>query len=293
MSVSNSAFWPYLQLMRPANLVTANADILAGFAGAGPPGYGRLAWLLLATTGVYGGGIVFNDVLDARLDAEERPERPIPSGRASLPTAVLLGAFLFLMGICAAFQVSLASGLIAGLTAAMALLYDARGKHHPLLGPLNMGACRGLNLLLGVSAAPSMLGARWVIALIPIAYIAAITAVSAGEVRGGRRATGLFALILLGAVLLALPGLALTSQFRLLPMLPFLLVLAGRVLPPFWQAYLAPRPDRLRAAVKAGVLSLIVLDSALAAGYAGLLYGLAVFALTFAAAYLARLFAVT
>src|SRR5205085_1401815 len=120
-----------------------------------------------------------------------------------------------------------------------------------------------------------------------------ITAVSAGEVHGGKRATGLVALVLLCAVLAALPALALTPQFRLLPLSPFLILLAGRVGPPFWQAYLDPRPDRLRAAVKAGVLSLIVLDAALAAGYAGLFYGLAVFVLTFVAAYLARLFAVT
>ncbi len=293
MAVSKSGIWSYLQLMRPANLVTANADILAGFAAAGLPGYGKIAWLLIATTGIYGGGVVFNDVFDARLDAEERPERPIPSGRASVPMAVALGSVLFLVGIAAAFRVTTASGCVAAVTAACALLYDAAGKHNPVLGPLNMGACRGLNLLLGVSAAPAMLGERWFIALIPVAYIAAITAASAGEVHGGRRATGLLSLALLGAALLALPSLALTPRFQLLPLLPFLLLLAGRVLPPFWKAYQTPQPACLRAAVRAGVLSLIVLDAALAAGYAGLLYGLAVFALTFAAAYLARLFAVT
>src|SRR5690625_6499540 len=79
-----------LELMRPANIITAFADILAGFAAAGgvlaltssgfdlePDGVG---WLLLATFGLYGGGIVFNDVFDASIDAEERPERAIPSG---------------------------------------------------------------------------------------------------------------------------------------------------------------------------------------------------------------------
>src|SRR5690625_7929872 len=82
-----------LELMRPANIITAFADILAGFAAAGgvlaltssgfdlePDGVG---WLLLATFGLYGGGIVFNDVFDASIDAEERPERAIPSGRIS------------------------------------------------------------------------------------------------------------------------------------------------------------------------------------------------------------------
>ncbi len=291
--MSKADIWPYLQLIRPANLVTANADILAGFAAAGQPGFGRLLWLLLATTGIYGGGIVYNDVFDAELDAAERPERPIPSGRVSLRRASLLGSVLLFIGICAAFLASPISGCIAVLTAACALLYDARTKHHPFLGPLNMGGCRGLNLLLGVSAAPEMLGQRWYLTLIPILYIAAITAISAGEVHGGKRTTGLLALGLLGAVLVAVPALSFTPQFRLLPLLPFLFLLAGRVLPPFWQAYLQPQPCNLRAAVKAGVLSLIVLDAAMAAGYAGLLYGLAVLALTFAAAWLAKLFAVT
>ncbi|WP_257235940.1 hypothetical protein [Nostoc sp. 'Peltigera malacea cyanobiont' DB3992] len=67
----------YLELMRPANIVTAWADILLGFAASGSGiifvqlmnGEASfsilipLAWLLLATTGLYGGGIVFNDVL--------------------------------------------------------------------------------------------------------------------------------------------------------------------------------------------------------------------------------------
>lgn len=73
----------FLELMRPANIVTAFADILAGFAVAGgvisftgetslitPDGLG---WLLLSTFGLYGGGVVFNDVFDAELDAKERP----------------------------------------------------------------------------------------------------------------------------------------------------------------------------------------------------------------------------
>ena len=60
----------------------------------------------------------FNDVFDASLDAVERPERPIPSGRASLTGAVCLGLALLLGGTAAAVQVSAVSG---GLAIAIAL----------------------------------------------------------------------------------------------------------------------------------------------------------------------------
>ena len=50
--------------------------------------------------------------------------------------------------------------MVAGATAACVLLYDAWGKRQGLLGPLNMGMCRGLNLLLGIAAAPAMLSER-------------------------------------------------------------------------------------------------------------------------------------
>ncbi|WP_135466087.1 UbiA-like protein EboC [Crenalkalicoccus roseus] len=284
----------YLALTRPANVVTALADILAGFAAAGAAApWGALPWLLLATACLYAGGVVLNDVFDAALDARERPERPIPSGRASRRGAALLGAGLLAGGTLAAFQASAASGALAlGIVLAV-LLYDGWAKHRPLLGPATMGLCRGLNLLLGVSAAPAALGGLWLLALLPLAYIAAITAVSRGEVHGGRRGTGWLAMALLGLVLAALLGLGLRPDYVALAALPFAALLAWRVLPPFLAAAREPAPARIGAAVKAGVLSLIVLDAALAAGFAGPLYGIAVLALLPVSLVLARAFAVT
>src|SRR5207248_891350 len=120
-----------------------------------------LPWLLGAGIGLYGGGVVLNDLFDRKLDAVERPERPLPSGRAAVGGAALLGGGLLMLGIAAATVASATSGLLALLIALGAVLYDAWGKHRPLLGPLNMGACRGLNLLLGVSAAPGLVSQRW------------------------------------------------------------------------------------------------------------------------------------
>ncbi|MEP0788284.1 MULTISPECIES: UbiA-like protein EboC [Cyanophyceae] len=300
-SLSSHRLWAYLQLMRPANIVTAWADILVGFAASGAiaflnqtlTGSATLAWLLLATTGLYGGGVVFNDVFDAELDAKERPERPIPSDRASRQGAIALGSLLLAVGIVAALQVSWLSGAIAATIAFAALLYDAFGKHHSILGPVNMGICRGGNLLLGVSAVPAMLGERWFLALIPITYIAAVTAISKGEVHGGKASTGITALLFVGAVIVSILALGLLPDYQVLAALPFILLFAGRVLPAFVKAAREPTPDLIRVAVKAGVLSLIVLDATVAAGFATLPYGLLVLSLLPISMILAQIFAVT
>jgi 4-hydroxybenzoate polyprenyltransferase len=296
----------YLELMRPANIVTAWADILVGFAASGWIIFDDLingqanfvnliplGWLLLATTGLYGGGIVFNDVFDAELDAKERPNRPIPSDRVSRQNATLLGSLLYTIGIVAAFQVSWLSGIIGIVITFASLLYDAIAKHHAFFGPLNMGLCRGFNLLLGVSAVPAIVWERWYLALIPILYIAAITAISQGEVHGGKKITGVLAILLIAIVLTAVLALGFLQDYAVIAALPFAILLAIRVLPNFVKAAREPVPEKIRTAVKVGVLSLIILDATIAAGFAGLYYGLLVLILLPISMKLAQLFAVT
>src|SRR5687767_13142232 len=97
--------------MRPANIVTAVADILAGITIAGffngpHEDLAPLVWLIFSTCGLYAGGVVMNDVFDADLDSVERPERPIPSGLISKAQAAFLGVLLLLSGVVFAFLVS-------------------------------------------------------------------------------------------------------------------------------------------------------------------------------------------
>jgi 4-hydroxybenzoate polyprenyltransferase len=301
-----NSLWAYLQLARPANILTAWADILLGYAAAGEASQiqavlavhasisalAPLGWLLLATTGLYGGGVVFNDVFDAELDATERPERPIPSGRSSRSGAVFFGIVLLVGGILAAAQVSLLSALLAIGVALAALLYDSFGKHQNIFGPINMGLCRGGNLLLGVSVAAG-LSDRWFLALLPIVYIAAVTAISRGEVQGGNRETGILALILAGTVISGILGLGFLPVYHLPSAIPFILLFAGLILPKFIKATQDPSPETIRQAVKSGVLALIVMDAAVAAGFAGWMYGAMVLLLLPLSIVLARLFAVT
>ncbi|MDV2991447.1 MAG: Protoheme IX farnesyltransferase [Chroococcidiopsis sp. SAG 2025] len=300
ISLNSDRLWAYLQLMRPANIVTAWADILAGFAisgfvaiQAGTLELEALGWLLLATTGLYGGGVVCNDVFDAELDAKERPERPIPSGRASRQSAATLASVLLLVGIVAAAQVSLLSAILAICIAVGAVVYDSLGKHQPLVGALNMGLCRGGNLLLGMSAVPAIVGEYWFLALIPIFYIAAITSLSQGEVHGAKGNTPTIALLLIITVITALFGLDLLPNYHILKALPAIALFTGYLLPPVIQAVRQPTPEQIRNAVRSGILSLVILDATIATGFANLPYGLFVLCLLPISIALAQIFAVT
>lgn len=284
----------YLELLRPPNVVTAVADVLAGYAVAGRANTPALPWLLTATVCLYAGGVVLNDFFDRELDAVERPERPIPSGRVPARQAAALGTALLAGGVVAAAQGTSAAGAVAAAIALLVVLYDARSKRHALAGPVNMGLCRGLNLLLGVAAVPAALAGNWPIALISVVYIAAVTTVSRGEVHGGKAGAAAFALISLGGVLAALTAIGLDAggSGRILALV-LTALLGYRVLPRFWQVYKDPGPLVIRRAVKAGVLSLVLVDAAISAAYAGPLYGAAVLATALVAGSLARLFAVT
>ncbi len=296
----------HLRLMRPANIVTAIADIGAGFAASvaltqaamGHEGLlqihlSSLLWLCLSTIGLYGGGVVFNDVFDAELDRVERPERAIPSGQASITSASMLGGILLLIGVLAAWQVSWISGVLALAIAMLAVLYDAWGKHQHYFGPLNMGLCRGGNLLLGVSALPAMLPELWYLGFIPVIYIAAITMISRGEVHGDNRLALQGGLFMYGFVVLTIVVLAFFTAPGWWQVLPFVALFAFLIFPPLIEALRKQEPRLIGKAVKAGVLSLIVLNAALATAFAGWLWGLAILLLLPVSRWLARSFAVT
>lgn len=282
----------FLELVRPPNLVTAAADVLAGAAVAGALLGPGLVALVLASILLYAGGVVMNDVFDAPHDARERPERPIPSGRITRAEGLSFGSLLLLSGALLAASVHAASGAVAAAIGVTALLYDGYAKTHPVLGPIAMGMCRALNLLLGVTLVPAALAEVWAIAFLPLAHVAALTALSRGEVHGGRRVFPALALasgLLVAAVLAAL-GVARADW----PAAAFVLSYAAVVGPPYARALRRPRDARaVHAAVKAGVLALVALDAALVAVFAHALHGALVLLLLPASLALARRFAVT
>jgi 4-hydroxybenzoate polyprenyltransferase len=279
--------------MRPANALTAGADAMAGLAVAWSVAPDAVLatnlFLVPAAMSLYAGGVALNDLCDAALDSVERPERPIPSGRVSWVAALGLAGFLMALGVALAALAAPAAGLIAAAVAVLAISYDAWAKHRSVLGPLNMGLCRAGSLLLGVSASAAALAQWWWLGVLPLAYVAAITVVSRGEVSGrnalGWWAAGLVALV--GGVLAAVGWAG--AQ---LPALGFLVLFLALVLPPFVVSAARPSPQSIRNAVKAGVTSIVVFDAALAAAFSGLLLGFAVLLLYPLSRALGRLFPV-
>ncbi|MCP1385425.1 UbiA-like protein EboC [Runella salmonicolor] len=288
-----SVIKPYLQLTRPANIVTAIADILAGMAIAqftfgASPAY----WLVLSTVGLYGGGVVMNDVFDAQLDAIERPERPIPSGRVPIRSAAFMGLGLLILGVVSAALFSILSGMIALIVALLAILYDRYAKHSAVFGPLTMGFCRGGNLLLGMSAvSPSLPEWGW-LALVPIAYIGAITLISQDEVHGGKRRS-LYIAASLYTTVHAIQFLVAFNEGNGTMALLLIVLHALMVGRPLWNAFQNPIGPNIGKAVKAGVLSLIVMNAAWCIAFGNWPVALGVLLLLPLSILLARIFAVT
>ena len=292
----------FLRLMRPANIVTAIADILAGiiisgFLASSPYSLLPVFLLALATIGLYGGGVVFNDVFDTELDKIERPERPIPSGLISKQSAAILGLLLLLMAIVATSFVH-KEGLIslpvlfAVVIALAALVYDKWGKHHSLLGPINMGLCRGLNLLLGMSIIPASVTQYWWLGIFPIIYIAAITMISRDEVHGGKKKT-LYAAAFFYLVVLAAISWFAYRNGQLLYAAGFILLFAIMIFLPLSKAIKDPVANNIRQSVKAGVLAVILMNAAWAAAFGAIGWALLILCLLPLSILFARLFAVT
>ncbi|CAD0001350.1 UbiA-like protein EboC [Flavobacterium chungangense] len=290
-----------LTLLRPANIITAITDILAGIAISGVLVFNTnsshfmldLLLLLFSTIGLYGGGIVFNDIFDLESDTINRPERILPRGLVSKNEAILLGCLMLLMGVGLAFIVSVLSGILAFIISLLALSYDKISKHYPIVGPLNMGLCRGGNLLLGMSISNDAVFNYWYIGIIPILFIAAITLTAKKEASGNNKAAILVALLLDAIVVVLFVYVGHLLGFRFWILLPFLLFWYGINFFAKYKAFIYNQPATIQKAVKTGVLSLIPLNASYVAGSAGLFYALFVLALLPLSILLSKKFAVT
>lgn len=159
----NAGVW--LRLGRVSNLPTLWTNVLAAIALCGAePKATSVFGLLLAMSFFYTAGMYLNDAFDRRIDASERPERPIPSGQVSatavFTTGFLLLALGFLLTVIIAGTESAAGPRRAGLAAAALggciVFYDLYHKQNPL-SPLVMGLCRVLvYVTVGLAVSPAL-----------------------------------------------------------------------------------------------------------------------------------------
>lgn len=283
-----------LQLLRLPNVFTAAADVAMGFLVAHGVFQSGEVFALLVTASclLYLSGTVLNDVFDAEVDRRERPERPIPSGRVSPAAAAALGWALLASGVLVAWLAGYVAGdwrpgAVGTVLAACIVLYDAVLKH-TLLGPLLMGACRALNVLLGMSAVPRELTTvEWTIAAAIGVYIVGVTWFARSDADAsprGQLVGGLVVLLAGMAILASLPAwaggegptmIAPRGWYLLWAVLS--LIIARRCV----VALFEPTPSRVQAAVRHAVHSLIVLDAAVVLGFVGIYWGCAVLLLIF------------
>jgi 4-hydroxybenzoate polyprenyltransferase len=301
-SKKTSVFKGCLILMRPPNLPTAAADIMAGAAIAGIFAAGvslsqersaDLLLLILASVCMYAGGVVLNDVFDLKIDKEERPERPIPRGIVSLKRASLLGGSLLALGILLSFLCNLYAGLVSIALAGAILLYDSLAKHHVFFGPLAMGTCRGLNLLLGMCIMGLPMFTQSVYIIIPIIYIFAVTLISRGEVHGNNKSNLVLSGVLYSLVILFILFYNLTIVYALITVIPFLLLFGMAIFTPLIKAYQINSPANIKKAVKAGVLSLVIMNAAIAASVSHWWVGILILLLLPLSIFLSKRFSVT
>jgi 4-hydroxybenzoate polyprenyltransferase len=98
-------------------------------------------------------GLLLNDMVDVQVDLQERPERPLPSGRISFNSARGAAVAFGFTGLNLALFAGLPVLYAAAVLAALIILYNAGFKRLPIVGVVSMGLCRGFSFLLGVMTA--------------------------------------------------------------------------------------------------------------------------------------------
>lgn len=290
-----------LLIIRPANVITSIADILAGIAIVGCLHFNGwqddlfLKGILLAFASacLYAGGIIFNDVFDIEADKINRPERVIPSGRLTLSQASKIGISLFTTAIIMAFWVSVFSGIMAIIVACCALLYDKYGKHHTVLGPINMGLCRSFNLILGMSIFSNIDSNLYFIAVLPLLFVSAITLTAQKETKGKNKLAIATAMLLDLSIVVGFLLLAHFFDFSLKKSFVFIVLWYGVNAIAKINAILKNQPKLIMKAVKIAVLSLIPLNAAYVAGFSSITNAIMVLCLLPISLFLAKKFPVT
>ncbi len=272
----------YLRLLRLPTVFTALADIFLGFllthptltSDEGPNPLPSFLLLCVASAGLYLSGMVFNDYFDRLIDAQERPNRPIPSGAISPSASFRLAAVLMLLGLVASLFVGVPTVAVAIALCVLIIGYDGGLKNTPL-GPLVMGCCRVGNVLLGASAVASMADVfqkpQLPIALGLGTYIVGVTLFARQEATTSRRGA------LLGAAFVINVGITAVAAFVNLEApelhrVPALVILAMTLFTLDRRLAVAitqPTPSAVQMAIKVLLLSLVMIDATLIFAFNG------------------------
>ncbi|KUO20047.1 prenyltransferase [Streptomyces dysideae] len=139
-------------LVRAPAALSVPGDVIAGATAAGRPLSARALGIVGSSVCRYWAGMALNDYADATVDAVERPDRPVPSGRVARRTALavaggLTAAGLGLVAAAGGRRRLLGALLLTGLVWA----YDLKLKSTQA-GTAAMAGVRTLDVLAGALA---------------------------------------------------------------------------------------------------------------------------------------------
>ncbi|GAA0220924.1 geranylgeranylglycerol-phosphate geranylgeranyltransferase [Halobaculum roseum] len=143
----------YLELARVGNAVAAGVLTFVGsFVAGGLDSPWAVTLAVVATAAATGAGNAVNDYFDRDIDAVNRPDRPIPSGRVSARAAATFAAALFLIATAAALSLPTLALAIAVVNLLALLAYTQLFKGLPAVGNLVVAYLTGSTFLFGAAA---------------------------------------------------------------------------------------------------------------------------------------------
>jgi geranylgeranylglycerol-phosphate geranylgeranyltransferase len=141
-----------LDLIRPVNCVMIGFAVIVGFFVSKPADMKVIQGALGFLTGFFlcAYSMSVNDIYDVEVDKVNRPERPIPSGRASTQAAVRLSVLVLVAGVASSVLTlnPVAIG-IASLYAFLMWVYNSRAKQTGLPGNLLVASSLAVPFIYG------------------------------------------------------------------------------------------------------------------------------------------------
>lgn len=300
-------FEDWVQLVRFPNVFSliANCAAAAIIAVGSLSKLNTVIPLFFASALAYWAGMIFNDVNDIEEDRKHRPDRPLAAGKISPAVANHVATAMLMLGLLVlSIVVVLAKGdsewMVYSLGCYCLLwlsirLYNSKLKA-TLLGPLLMGLCRALNILV---VGYAMLSIYWekefstvvefpdtmvAYAVAMGVYICGITVYASREEQSsnqGSLALGIIlelaGLVVIGCLPMWTAGRPVSWYFPTTSAYPVLVGLIGlTILNRGIQGVVHPVPRKVQLAVKHAILSIIMIDAAVVLVFAGQWYGIGV-----------------